>query len=57
MQIEQEQNVRLNDNQQKSLEDKLDDTKRLQVQTINLLDSIQANQLKTLKKKVRKIIF
>ena len=50
MQVEQEQNIKLNDNQQKSLEDKLEDTKRLQQQTINLLDSIKANQIKALKK-------
>ena len=50
MQVEQEQNVRLNDNQQKSLENKLEDTKQLQQQTINVLDSIRKNQLKVQQK-------
>lgn len=46
MQVEQEQNVRLNDSQQKSLENKLEDTKQLQQQTINVLDSIRKINLK-----------
>jgi hypothetical protein len=50
MQVEQEQNVRLNDNQQKSLENKLEDTKQLQQQTINVLDSIRKIQLKVQQK-------
>lgn len=53
MQVEQEQNVRLNDTQQKSFEEKIEDTKHLQQQTINLLDSIRKNQLKIQQKPTR----
>ncbi|KAF2338029.1 hypothetical protein [Flavobacterium ginsenosidimutans] len=46
MQVEQEQNVKLNDSQQKSLEDRLDSTKHLQQQTMKVLESVKESQIK-----------